>query len=364
VALAALLVLSIALVKHHSINQRRKERVTDNAKGPLVEVATAQPAPTNRNVTLIGEARPYFEAILYAKVSGYVRTLQVDKGDFVKKDELLAVIESPETDKAYVSALADYVNKHRVAERYRVLVRKRLISQQEADQAFANEQMSRAYLGTQRVLKGYEEIRAPFTGNVTARFVDPGALIQSAQGSQSGAQAVVTVSQLDRLRVWAYVDQKDAPFVKVGTPVKIMTTAPAGVEIPSQITRTAGSLDPKTRTLLVEVDLSTNKILAGSFVQVGIEVPERPGLEVPARALVLQGDRSLIPVIDDKNHIHYQPVRVDGNDGTMLRIASGVQEGERVALSLGNTVNEGDVVQIHEAQMAGQKGSPIVQSQN
>lgn len=363
VVLVALLVIALAVVKGFEVGKKRKAREEANVKGPLIEVALATTAPSTRHVTLIGEARPYFESTLYAKVSGYVKNLNVDKGDFVQKDQLLAVIESPETDKAYVSALADYVNKHRVANRYRVLIRKKLISQQEADLAFANEDISRAFLETQKVLKGYEQIRAPFTGNVTARYVDPGALIQSAQGTQSGAQAVFTVSQLDRLRVWAYVDQKDAPFVKAGTPVTVRTTAPPGNGFPSRVTRTAGSLDPRTRTLLTEVDLVNSKIVAGSFVQVSIDVTEEPGLQVPARALVLQGDRSLIPVIGPNNRIHFQPVEIESNDGQMIRITQGLQEGERIALSLGNTVNEGDIVQVRQTEMAGQK-PPIVQSQN
>ena len=90
---------------------------------------------------------------------------------------------------------------------------------------------------------------------------------------------------------------------------------------------------------------------------------ESGGFEVPARALVLQGNRTLIPVLDDKNHIHYRPVRIAGNDGQKLRISEGVQPGERIALSIGNTVNEGDLVQVRPNQMAG-KAAPIVQSQN
>ena len=363
IALAALLVFGLGLFKGFSVEKSRRARAAENAKGPTVEVALVSPAPKFRHVTLIGEARPFYEATLYAKVSGYLRTLSVDKGDSVKEGDLLAVIESPETDKAYISALADYVNKHRIADRYRVLIRKKLISQQDADQALSNEEISRAFLGTQRVLKSYEKIRAPFTGKVTARYVDPGALIQSAQGSQSGSQAVVTVSQIDHLRVWAYVDQKDAPYVKAGTPVTIRRTEPPGKDFLSHVTRIAGQLDPKTRTLLTEVDLVNPEIYSGSFVQVAIDIPEGPGVEVPARALVLQGDKSLLPVVDDQNHIHYQAVHVESNDGQTIRISEGVQEGERIALSVGNTVSEGEPVQVRKTEMAGQK-PPIVQSQN
>jgi membrane fusion protein (multidrug efflux system) len=363
VGLLALIVLGLVFLGRGRISDKRQTLRDENSKGPLVEVAEAKPAPPVRHVTLIGETRPYFESILYAKVAGYVKVMLVDKGDIVRQGDLLAVIESPETDKAYVSALADYVNKHRIANRYRVLIRKKLISQQEADQTFSNEEMSRAYLETQKTLVGYERIIAPFTGRVTARYVDPGALIQSAQGSQSGSQAVVTVSQLDRLRVWVYVDQKDAPFVKPGTDVTIQMTAPPGPEIKSRVTRTAQALDPRTRTLLAEIDLSDPGIVAGSFVEVSVDVPEERGLQVPARALVLQGDRTLLPVVSSEGKIHYQPVKIAGNDGQTLLVTDGIQQGQRIALSIGNTIDEGDHVRVRQTEMAGQK-APIVQSQN
>lgn len=364
IVIPLLLVVIVALLRVHRLEAERIEKKRDYSRGPLVEVVEAKPAPSFREVRLIGETRPFFESILYAKVSGYLKKINVDKGDTVKAGDLLAVIESPETDKAYISAYADYYNKHRIAQRYKVLLRKKLVSQQEADGVFANDDISKAYLQTQQVLKDYERIVAPFNGFVTARFVDPGALIQNSQGSQSGSQAVVTVSELDRLRIFSYVDQKDAPFVKGGVPVKIRSTAPAGSEVSANITRTAGSLDARTRTLLAEVDFDNRdgKFVAGSFVEVDINVPTAPAVEVPARSLVLQGSKSLIPVVDEQSHVHFQPVDVAGNDGKVLRITSGLKAGERVAVSLGNTVNDGDVIQPRETQAAGK--APVVQSQN
>ena len=95
---------------------------------------------------LIGEARPYQSAIVYAKVSGYMRSISVDKGDYVRANQIIAVIESPETDKQYQAAVADAHNKELIANRAATLVKKEMISQQDADQAEADAAVSKANL--------------------------------------------------------------------------------------------------------------------------------------------------------------------------------------------------------------------------
>ena len=102
------------------------------------------------------------------------------------------------------------MNKAAIAERYKPLLEKKLVSQQEADQAFADARVAESKAESLGAVKGYQEIRAPFSGTVTARFVDPGVLIQNAENGQSGAQPIFTISQVNRLRVYLYVDQKYA----------------------------------------------------------------------------------------------------------------------------------------------------------
>src|SRR5579863_1582389 len=140
---------------------------TEVQKGPSVSVAAARKVSGSDTLRLIGEARSYQVAIVYAKVSGYMRTINVDKGDYVRANQVIAVIESPETDKQYQASVADAHNKELISNRAATLVKKEMISQQDADQAEADAAVSKANLEQVGVLKSYEQLRVPFSGTVT-----------------------------------------------------------------------------------------------------------------------------------------------------------------------------------------------------
>ena len=344
----------MALNRHYAVQKEAQSRAAKGSRGPRVVTIRVTRSPPVRRVDLIGEARPFLSTSLYARVSGYLKEVRVDKGDRVQKDQILAVIESPETDRAYLAALADATNRGRIADRYRILRRRKLVSQQETDQAVASADIARQTLETQKVLRDYEELRAPFDGIITSRLVDPGALIQNGSNSPS-AQILFTISQTDRLRVYVYVDQKDAPFVKPGAKAILSFADRPEVRFEAAVSRIAGELDPRTRTLLTEIDFDNRQqlIVAGSYIPVTLLLPVPSYLEVPVKALVTRQSQSVVPVIDASNRIHYTPVDIIGNDGQTLRIRSGLKEGEQVALDIGNSLAEGQKVEV-QPQMAGQ----------
>ncbi|HVO32862.1 MAG TPA: efflux RND transporter periplasmic adaptor subunit, partial [Elusimicrobiota bacterium] len=276
-----------------------------------------------------------------------LENVRVDKGDAVEKGQLLAAIESPETNQDYDAADADARNKRAIAERYKPLLDQKLVSQQEADQAFADANVAEARLKSLGATKGYEEIRAPFAGTVTARYVDPGALVQNAQTSQTSAQPLFTVSQLGRLRVYVYVDQSSAIAIHPGLPVRITLDERPDVQLDGTVTRLSGELDPRTRLLLTEVDIDNraHRLVAGSFVKVSMKVQEPSYLQVPSEALVLRQNQDFVPVVTSSQTVSYRPVRIADNDGEHVRLLSGVSEGELVALNLGNSIEDGSLVQ-------------------
>jgi RND family efflux transporter MFP subunit len=324
-----------------------EQLTAEGQKGPSVEIATARKVAGSNTIRLIGEARPYQSAILYAKVSGYMRSISVDKGDFVHANQILAVIESPETDKQYQAAVADAHNKELISNRAATLVKKEMISQQDADQAEADAAVSKANLEQIGTLKSYEELRAPFSGTVTARYSDPGALIQNAATSQTSALPVVEVSETSRLRIYVYVDQAHAPFVRNGDEVTILDQANPSLKVVARVTRTSGEIDPKTRTLLVEIDVDNphNRILAGSFVQAELKVQTPRYVEVPSDALIVRGTGMFVAVVTPDNTIKFTQVAVAEQTGETARLFSGLDEGERVARNIGERVPDGGKVQ-------------------
>lgn len=183
-------------------------------------------------------------------------------------------------------------------------------------------------------MANYLEIRAPFNGTVTRRYVDRGAFIQSASGSQN-AQPVVTIANMDRLRLTFYVPELEAHFVRVGTPVKIALSTARDVAIAAKVARTAGALDPKTRSLLTEVDLPNpdGAILPGSYVVVRAALETHPHV-VSVPSLAVAADKSgkyLFVVVDGK--AKRAPIVPGFDDGAYTEILSGLTGQETVIVT-------------------------------
>jgi len=339
-------VVVIATSRQAAADREGKERTEEVAKGPRIRVARAQLSPPMRKIELQGEARPFASATLYAKVSGYIKAMRVDKGDVVKPNQIVAVIEAPEIDRQYEAAVADASYKKANARRAAELAKPGVVSAAEAETQVGVAQVAQAQVATLAQQKAYEVLRAPFAGTVTARFADPGALVQAATGAQTGALPLVTIATPERLRVYIYVPQREAGFVKVGDKVEVTMPDRADVRIEGTVARRSDELDPKTRMMLVEVDLDNRdgRIVAGSFVTVTLSFATPPEIIVPVEALVLQGHNASVYVLDGDT-VHARPVTVSDNDGSTVRLARGLRVGELVALNVGDNVADGAHVQ-------------------
>jgi len=328
--------------------EEARGRTEEQARGPRVRVAPATQSPPERELVLQGEARPFLSVTLYAKVSGYLTNMRVDKGDRVKARQVIANIASPELDQQYAAALADARNKRVNAERVNALSPSGVVSKQETDLARANAEVAEATQASVSAQRDYRTIRAPFDGTVTARFADPGALIQAATNAQTGAVPIVTVSKTDRLRIYVYLDQGSAALVRVGDPALLRVPERPGFARKAAITRVTGELAPRTRTMLTEIDVDNadGAILPGSFVRVFIRVKTPPLAEIPVEALVTRQDKAFVPVVDASGHLRYRPVSIADDDGKNVRLLDGVAVGERVALNVGNEVEDGAQVQV------------------
>jgi RND family efflux transporter MFP subunit len=346
--LVAAAILAVALVALHftGLSSARSDLHQATAKGPLVQVVEAGAAPALREVTVLASVTPYQQATLYAKVSGYLSKVLVDKGDAVKTGQLLATIESQETEAQYNSARADLANKQRIAQRYDQLLRQNAIAAQQADQADADARVAAATLQQYATLRSYQRLVAPFDGRVTARFADPGALVQNATTSQTAAQPVVTISDDTRLRVDAYVQQDVAPFVHEGDTVEIVDAANSGRSLTAKLTRVSGQLDPRTRTMLVEaaIDNKDRFFLGGSFAYMTLHVPVASSTQVPVGALITRGDDQFIAVVGADSRLRYIKIAVASTDGDTVTLATGVKPGTRIAVDLPAEAIDGALV--------------------
>ncbi|MGH9343443.1 MAG: efflux RND transporter periplasmic adaptor subunit [Terriglobia bacterium] len=351
---ALLLIAALILVsrmksgKAQQIAASLREQQAAAQAGPRVQVTTVQDAPPAQALTFLGETHAFLESTLYSKVSGYLKTIDVDKGDVVRANQVLAVIESPETDTQYQAAVINQHNLEQIAARDENLAKRDMIAQQDAETAIANAQVAEQDVQNLATLKSYEIIRAPFDGKITARYADPGALVQSAQTSQSAALPLVRISDISEERVYIFPDQSAAVFIRVGDPAVVADRARPGVKISARVTRISGEFDPDTRTMLVEIDFPNygNRIPPGSFVNVSLRLRSRSRyLEIPATALVLRGTKTFAAVVGPDNRVTFRPVEVAADDGTHVSIRSGLNSGERIAINIGENIADGSEIQ-------------------
>ncbi len=346
-AVAILLVFLLFISRSSQAKTETASRQAAIQAGPRVGVLRANRSAGTRKMQLEGEARPFASVTLYAKVSGYLKELRVDRGDAVEANQVLAVIESPELDRQYEGALADAQNKKAMAKRTDALVPSGVVSTQEADVARTNAEMAQAAVEALKSQKSYEILRAPFRGTVTARYADRGALVQNATNSQTSALPVLTVSQNERLRVFVYLDQRAAGSVRIGDPVEIRVPEHPGVIRNGKLTRLSRELDVKSKTMLAEIDLDNAKgeIIPGSFVLVSLQLSTPSLVEIPFEALVFRGTDPFVAVVDSEMRVKYRPVKIADQDGQKAQLLDGLSEGELVALNLGESISEGDKVQ-------------------
>ena len=348
VALAAFGFLFMALRQKTALAADTNDRVRLAKEGPVVKAVRAGATFTDKGLAFIGEARPYQSTTLYAKTSGYMNKILVDKGDNVREGQLLATIVSPETDQAYNAALADMENKQKIWQRDQVLVQKEYISKEDAETSETSVKMARAQVQSLKEQMQYKNLTAPFSGTVTARYADPGALVQNATNSQTSAQPVVTLSQLDKIRIYIYVPQADAAYLQNGYPAILSSTDNPDWHMKARISRIAGELDPKTRMMLVEIDVPNGKkeIIPGSYLQVSLPAPEKKDLTIPAEALVVRGGKYFVPVMDSLQQLHYQPVAIGKNDGAFVAILNGIHKGDIIGLNVSPELKENQKVKL------------------
>lgn len=327
-----------------------QSRDADFTAGPVVKAYITRNASNTKEIILLGEARPYETATIYAQISGYLKEIMVDKGDRVYEGQVMAVIDNPQIDQQYKAAQADLTNKQKILERDKKLLEKKFVSEEQEELSETNVETAAATLKALSEQQQYKTLKAPFAGTVTNRFVDPGALIQNAINSQTSSQPIVTIASLNRLRVYVYVEQKDAGFLKNGYPVEVTINENTDIRIKGTITRFAGELDPRTRMMLVEIDLDNrnNEIVPGSYVNVHIKAPQNKHdrIQIPSNALVIHKDKTMIATIDKDTTLRFIPVVVGENNGDSVTILSGLELGQLIAVEVGERFTEGQKVRV------------------
>jgi RND family efflux transporter MFP subunit len=338
----------LVLVRELWLKRQTSELAKQQEPGPHVLVADVSLAPPTRDLKLPATIRGFDETDIYAKVPGYLKTIKVDKGDRIHKGQLLAVLTSPELDQQVANARASYNLALITDKRNQVLLRAAVIAPQPADESHAAMLQAKATLEQDIANQAYETITAPFDGIVTARYIDPGHLVPAnTTPGTPGEGAIISVSRMAPLRVFTYVPQNIAPFIKNGDAATITAMGYAGQKFVGTITRHPEALSPDTRTMLVEVDLPNENqaLYPGMYATAEFTVKMGTGAPmVPDDALVFRNGKVYVPVVRN-NQLRLAEVRLGYDNGQMVEIISGIKQTDKVAVNVGQAARDGENVQ-------------------
>ena len=331
---------------------------TDAAAVPTVAVVQPLPQSANDELVLPGNLQAYIESPIFARTNGYLLRWYKDIGSKVQKGELLAAIDTPEVDQQLLQARASREQVRAAlglakisADRWANLRKTDSVSQQEADQqAQANLGAADANVRRLEELESFKNVYAPFSGVITRRTVDPGALINSGAGVP-GTQ-LFNIARVDPLRVYVSVPQSYAPNIKSGLKADVTLQEFPGQKFVGTVVRTAESIDPATRTLNTEVDVPNKdgKLLPGSLGQVhfaaGTSVPR---ITIPVNAMLFRAQGPQVAVVDNDSKVHLRSISIGRDYGATLEILGGIEATDRIIINPSDSLEEGQQVHVAKA---------------
>jgi len=371
----ALLILLVAglvtfLSRKSETNALAKE--TDADAIPTVAVVQPKAVTGDNELVLPGNLQAYIESPIFARTNGYLLRWYKDIGSKVEKGELLASIDTPEVDQELSQARAarEQINAALglakiSADRWANLRKSDSVSQQEADQqasgyvqAQANLAAGDANVRRLEELESFKNVYAPFSGVLTRRNVDPGALINS--GAQVNGRELFDIARVDPLRVYVQVPQAYAPSMKVGVKAIVTLQEFTGQKFTGTIVRTADAIDMATRTLNTEVDVPNKdgKLLPGSFGQVHFAVGDAvQRITVPVNSMLFRAEGPQVAVVGSDDKVELRSIVIGRDFGATLEILGGLSASDHIVINPPDSLEAGEQVRVAQPDHS-QPGQP------
>jgi RND family efflux transporter MFP subunit len=357
VIVAVVVVFGIS-VRHQSENTLAKD--TAIAAIPSVNVVYPTPSNMSSEIALPGNTQAFVDTPIYSRTSGYLKSWYFDIGAHVRKGQLMAVIETPETDQQLQVAQADLKSAqanlnlaNTTSARYQNLLKTDSVSKQETDVVVSDAAAKQAAVDSSMAnvrrleqLQSFEKVYAPFDGIVTARNTDIGRLISAGQNTVQ--QELFHLAAIGKLRVYVSVPEAYAAAIKDGATAMLTLDEYPGKTFEGTIARNANAIDSATRTLNVEVDVDNPKgaLLPGAYVFVHFKVPEyAASLMIPSNTLLFRAQGLQVGVVRG-GRVQLVPVKIGKDAGAQVEIASGLTRNDAVILDPSDSLANGQPVQI------------------
>lgn len=336
---------------------------------PYVAVVHATSLSGNSDLILPGNIQSYVESPIYARTNGYLKKWYKDIGSHVAQGQLLAEIDTPEVDAQLAQARADLATAEAnvklagiTAQRYQDLLKTDAVSRQDVDNyngdyaaKQAMVQSAQANLKRLEELESFKRVFAPFSGVITKRNVDIGTLINAGNGGTS-TREMFDLAQTDPLRVYVAVPQTYAYALRDGMKACLELSEFPDRSFCGSVVRSAGAVDPTTRTLLTEVDVPnpSNALLEGEYAQVHFDA-KLPGehLSVPNNALLFRAEGTEVAVVDADNRIDLKKITIGRDLGASVEVLAGITVKDAFVINPPDALEQGEQVKISPGNSAG-----------
>jgi RND family efflux transporter MFP subunit len=323
---------------------------------PTVSVIASQRPADDANLVLPGSTQAIQETAIYARTNGYVRKWNVDIGAKVEAGQLLAEIETPEVDQELNQARANVAQAsanldlaRATLTRWQKLVDEKVVAPQEFDEKKsasdardADLKVAQANVKRLEELQGFEKIAAPFAGIVTARNVDNGNLVTSGSGGQT--TPLFHIAQNDTLRIYVTVPQSQSRSIAAGQSATVSVREIPDKTFAAKVVRTAGALDPASRTLLTELQVpnADGELFPGMYAEVKFALPQDGRtLLIPGNAVMIRSDGPKVLVVDAKQTIRTRSVKLGRDLGDKVEIVSGLNASEPLVANPTDALRDG-----------------------
>lgn len=375
-AVVVLAYVVIIVVVFGLLSRKHSDKVlgeaTERAAIPAVTTLTLKATEQQSELVLPGNTEAFVDAPIYARTNGYLKRWYLDIGGHARQGQLLADIETPELDRQVEQARADLQTAQEneklaqtTSDRWQKLLKDDAVSQQETDQYVSDLQAKKSTLNSananlQRLmqLQSFEKVYAPFSGVITARNTDIGALIDA--GSGGSPKELFHISDVSHLRIYVSVPEVDLVSARNGAPVDLTLDEYPGKTYRGTVVRTSDAIDLASRTMRVEIDLSNpnDEVKAGAYVRAHFKPAASSGehatqLTVPANALLFRSEGLRVALLQD-GRAQLTPISVGRDYGSALEVLSGVKAGDKVILNPSDSLTSG--TQVKENSGTGDQG--------
>jgi RND family efflux transporter MFP subunit len=370
--------LLLGIVIYSGIHQRAMAAtnlgtVTERAAISTVNVIEPKSGASLEEIVLPGNTQAFSDTPIFARTNGYLKRWYVDIGAHVEQSQLLAEIETPEIDQQVQQARADLKTAQAneqlaqiTATRWQNLLKTDSVSKQETDQAVQDLSARQATVDSMTAnvnrleqLQSYEKVYAPFSGVITARNTDIGALINAGAGTVP--QELFHMAAVNRLRIYVAVPEVDSEAAQNGAKAALTLDEFPGETFNGTIVRNSDAIDLNSRTLNVEVDIDNRngRIRPGAYVFVHFKIPENSkrstsSLTIPANTLLFRAEGLRVGVVR-RDHAELVPIMIGRDYGSTVEVINGLKPTDQVIVNPSDSLTNGTPVRIGAQRTGGSK---------